>query len=158
MLVIFMNCFIEWLEHFILLLEMDEEYHFSSYLPLLVSEIFVCFNFRHSNWCVVKLSCVFNFIFLMVNDVEHLFTCLLDSVSFSVKYIFTAPIVVFFQLLKFENSLYTLAFNPLILCWFYKCFLGLLSFHFLNVIFMEHNKVWLRFILVLTVEVQLLEH
>lgn len=60
-------------------------------------------------------------IFLMANDVEHLFMCIFAiCISSSVKYLFMSFVhflIRFFLLMSFESSLFILDTNPLSDMW-----------------------------------------
>lgn len=62
------------------------EYHISSFTDLPTRSIVSLFNFSLSKRCVVTLIVVLICIFLMTDDVEHLFMCVSDiNISSLVK-------------------------------------------------------------------------
>lgn len=110
------------------------------------------FNLSHLKVCVKSSHCSFNLISWIINDIEHLFICLVGQfISSLVKCLLKPFVHLFiglfvFLLLSFESSLYILDVSPLSVIKFAKIFSQFVAFLFILLTASFEKQTYLIFV------------
>lgn len=137
------DCFPTWQHYYTFPLAMYEDCNISTYsLTVLLCNCLILASLVCIKWCLMALICIS----LMINDIEHIFICLLHiCVSFLEKFLFTSfvhfliGLIIFFYLLSCKCSLYILDTSPLSDIWCASIFSHFVSWLFTSWKFFTKN-------------------